>query len=56
MVITLNLSTIRLNLVNTVTDGENKALRDIAIAVPLKYPSDFWRSFEMPLINCKVKL
>ena len=56
MVITLNLSTRRLNLVITVTDWVNKALRDIAIAVPLKYPSNFWRSFEMPLINCKVKL
>ena len=26
------------------------------IAVPLKYLSNFWRSFEMPLINCKVEL
>ena len=26
------------------------------IAVPLKYLSDFWRSLEVPLINCKVKL
>ena len=24
--------------------------------VPLKYLSDFWRTLEMPLINCKVKL
>ena len=28
----------------------------IKIAAPLKYLSDFWRSLEMPLINCKVKL
>ena len=26
------------------------------IAVPLNYVSIFWRSLEMPLINCKVKL
>ena len=24
--------------------------------VPLEYFSNFWRSFEMPLINCKVEL
>ena len=24
------------------------------IAVPLKYLSNFWRSLETPLINCKV--
>ena len=26
------------------------------IAVPLKYLSNFWRSLEVPLINCKVEL
>ena len=26
------------------------------IAVPLKYLSNFWRSLEMPLSNCKVEL
>ena len=26
------------------------------IAVPLKYLSNFWRSLETPLINCKVEL
>ena len=26
------------------------------IAVPVKYLSNFWRSLEMPLINCKVEL
>ena len=24
--------------------------------VPLKYLSNFWRAFEMPLINCEVNL
>ena len=28
----------------------------VKIAVPLKYLSNFWRSIEMPLINCKVEL
>ena len=26
------------------------------IVVPLKYLSNFWRSLEMPLVNCKVEL
>ena len=34
-------------------DGRNKGVK---IAVPLKYLSNFWRSLEMPLINCKVEL
>ena len=25
-------------------------------AVPIKYLSNFWRSLEMPLINCKIHL
>ena len=28
----------------------------VKIAVPLKYLSNFWRSLEMSLINCRVKL
>ena len=24
--------------------------------VPLKYLSDFWRTLEMPLINCEIEL
>ena len=31
-------------------------MRNATISVPLKYFSIFWRLFEMPLINCKVKL
>ena len=26
----------------------------VKIAVPLKYLSNFWRSLEIPLINCEV--
>ena len=31
-------------------------LKAATFAVPLKYLSNLWRSLEMPLINCKVKL
>ena len=30
--------------------------KDVEIAVPLKYLSNFWRTLEMPLINCEVNL
>ena len=30
--------------------------KDVEIMVPLKYLSNFWRSLEMPLINCEVNL
>ena len=26
------------------------------VVVPLKYLSNFWRTFEMPLINCEIEL
>ena len=38
---------------NTGNDGTKK---DVKIEVPLKYLSNFWRSLEMPLTNCKVEL
>ena len=34
----------------------NVARRNVKIVVPLKYLSNFSRSLEMPLINCKIKL
>ena len=34
----------------------NRVFNNIKIAVPLKYLSNFWRSLEMPLINCKIHL
>ena len=34
----------------------NVAGRNLKIVVPLKYLSNFFRSLEMPLINCKIKL
>ena len=36
-------------------DGKS-SVEDTEIVVPLKYLSNFWRSFEMPLINCNVHL
>ena len=30
--------------------------KNVEIMVPLKYLSNFWRTLEMPLINCKVNL
>ena len=41
---------------NTVADGDNSKKNGVKLAVPLKYLSNFWRSLEMPLINCKVEL
>ena len=38
---------------NTETDGTKKGVK---VAVPLKYLGSFWRSLEMPLINCKLEL
>ena len=34
----------------------NRILKNTTIDVPLKYLINFWRSFEIPLINCKVEL
>ena len=32
----------------------NGNTKDVEIMVPLKYLSNFWRTLEMPLINCEV--
>ena len=37
-------------------DGANRKFKDVKIVVPLKYLSNFFRSLEMPLINCKLHL
>ena len=31
-------------------------IEDVEIAVPLKYLSNFWKTFDMPLINFKINL
>ena len=38
---------------NTENNGTKNGVK---IAVPLKYLRNFWRSSQMPLINCKVEL
>ena len=35
---------------------DNATKNGVKIALPLKYLSNFWRSLEIPLINCKVEL
>ena len=34
----------------------NGGTKDIEIMVPLKHLSNFWRTLEMPLINCEISL
>ena len=41
---------------NPVLDDDNIAKRIVKVVVQLKYLSNFFRSLEMPLINCKIKL
>ena len=40
---------------NTDADGANRKKEGVKIAILLKYLSNFWRSLEIPLINCKIK-
>ena len=44
------------NTVAQADNADNGILKNKAVAVPLKYLSNFWRLLEMPLINCKVEL
>ena len=34
----------------------NNGTKDVELMVPLKYLSNFWRTLEMPFINCEVNL
>ena len=43
----------KLKITGRTGNGETK---DVEIMVPLKYLSNFWRTLEMPLINCEVNL
>ena len=40
----------------THADGNDRSLKNTKIVVPLKYLSNFFRSLEMLLINCKIHL
>ena len=35
---------------------DDNGTKDVEIMVPIKYLSNFWRTLEMPLINCQVNL
>ena len=35
--------------------GDN-GTKNVKIMIPLKYLSNFWRTLEMPLINCEINL
>ena len=37
-------------------EGNNLEKENVEIFVPLKYLSNFWRTLDMPLINCEVSL
>ena len=37
-------------------EGANRKFKDVKTVVPLKYLSNFFRSLEMSLINCKIHL
>ena len=38
------------------TAADNEVPKDAKIAIPIKHMSNFWRSLDMPLINCKIHL
>ena len=42
-------------IVGSLAAGELKK-DDVEIAIPLKYLGNFWRSLDMPLINCEITL
>ena len=37
-------------------DGNKSGKKEVEIAFPLKYMSNFWRNLDIPLINCEVCL
>ena len=44
------------NIPQVAADPARVGLLNVKVVVPLKYLSNFFRSLEMPLINCKIKL
>ena len=46
----------KISLLGNPVVADNIARRIVKVIVPLKYLSNFFRSPEMPLINCKIKL
>ena len=46
----------KVSLLGNPVAANNIARINVKVVVPLKYLSNFFRSLEMPLINCKIKL
>ena len=46
----------KISLLGNPVVADNIATRSVKVVVALKYLSNFFRSLEMPLINCKIKL
>ena len=46
----------KISLLGNPVVADNIARRSVKVVVPLKYLSNFFRSLEMPLINCKITL
>ena len=46
----------KISLLGNSVVANNIARINVKVAIPLKYLSNFFRSLEMPLINCKIKL
>ena len=42
------------NIIGNLDIGEDE--KDVTIAIPLKYLGNIWRSLDIPLINCEIKL
>ena len=42
-------------IIGSLDAGEDEK-EDVTIAIPLKYFGNFWRSLDIPLINCKITL
>ena len=53
ILVMLNLSSISNTVAQDAPNQGNRILKNAAIAVPLKYLRNFWRSLEIALINCK---
>ena len=51
-----NSESFKLKVKITGTTPDNDNTKDVEIIVLLKYLSNFWRTLEMPLINCEVNL
>ena len=46
----------RLNVTRIAGQTGNDGPKNVEIIVPVKYLSNFWKAFEMHLINCEINL